>query len=401
MRVHTAAAVVAALFLASSMFGHTVALRLLLLGTGLILAALVAFQPGKDVRLLPAIWLPFLLWGAWALLSLTWSIEPDRTWKEWRNEVFYTGTAIWICYIGAQARNSARIFPLVVGAAAALACTAALFSFRQGWEFYADGWHGGPGDHSHALVVLMPCAAIAGWYAQRRRSGLATFAAFGLMALLLASAYATLNRAIWLAFAVQFVVLGGLLLMRRELGAGKSGKARVRTYAWAAVAFLACATAVLSVQINREETGAARALDQDPRLALYPRIIEYIGERPLLGYGFGRGLLRESLQAKLKATDINLWHAHNVLLEALVQVGVPGLILLLFLVWAIGRCAWRYARDADEFQAACGIALLGVVAGMLARNMTDFLLVRQNALLFWGVVGALLALGTRPWPARS
>src|SRR5687768_5912764 len=261
MRVHTAAAVVAALFLASSMFGHTVALRLLLLGTGLVLTAIVAFQPGKDVRLLPPIWLPFLLWGAWALLSLTWSIEPDRTWKEWRNEVFYTGASLWICYIGAQARNSGRIFPLVVGAAAALACTAALFSFRQGWEFYADGWHGGPGDHSHALVVLMPCAAAAAWYAQRRRSSLATFGALGLMALLLASAYATLNRAIWLAFAMQFVVLGGFLLMRRELGVGKSGKATARTYAWAAVAFLACATAVLSVQINREEMGAARALD--------------------------------------------------------------------------------------------------------------------------------------------
>ena len=401
MRVHTAAAVVAALFLASCMFGHTVALRLSLLGTGLVLAAIIAFQPGKDIRLLPALWLPFLLWGAWALLSLMWSIEPDRSWKEWRNEVFYAAASLWICYIGAQVRNSARILPLVVGTAAALVCAVSLFSFRHGWQFYVDGWHGGPGDHSHALVVLMPCTAAAGWYAQRRRSVLASFAALGLMGLLLASAYATLNRAIWLVFAVQFAVLGGLLLMRRELGAGKSGKATTRTYAWAAVAFLACATAVLSVQVNREESGAARALDQDPRLALYPQILEYIGERPLLGYGFGRGLLRESLQAKFKATDINLWHAHNLFLEALLQLGAPGLILLLFLVWAIGRCAWRYARDADEFQAACGIALFGVVAGMLVRNMTDFLLVRQNALFFWGVVGTLLALGARPWPARS
>ena len=41
-RTHTAAAVIAALFLASSMFGHTVALRLLLLGTGIVLATMVA-----------------------------------------------------------------------------------------------------------------------------------------------------------------------------------------------------------------------------------------------------------------------------------------------------------------------------------------------------------------------
>ena len=158
------------------------------------------------------------------------------------------GCKFWICYVGAQAHNSARIFPFVVGSAAALACTLSLFSFSQGWQFYAEGWHGGPGDHSHALVVVMPCAAAAGWYAQRRRSVLASFATFGLMALLLASAYATLNRAIWLVFAVQFAVLGGLLLMRGELGGGKSGKMTTRTYAWAAVAFLACATLCKSLR---------------------------------------------------------------------------------------------------------------------------------------------------------
>jgi hypothetical protein len=42
-----------------------------------------------------------------------------------------------------------------------------------------------------------------------------------------------------------------------------------------------------------------------------------------------------------------------------------------------------------------------VLAGMLVRNMTDTLLVRQNALVFWGVVGLLLGLAARPWRASS
>jgi hypothetical protein len=41
------------------------------------------------------------------------------------------------------------------------------------------------------------------------------------------------------------------------------------------------------------------------------------------------------------------------------------------------------------------MALLGVLAGMIARNMTDSLLIRQNALLFWGATGALLALAAK------
>jgi O-antigen ligase len=110
-------------------------------------------------------------------------------------------------------------------------------------------------------------------------------------------------------------------------------------------------------------------------------------------------MLREYQQEEFKGLDRNLWHAHNILLEALVQTGMPGLLLLLLLLAAIAREGWRAARGPAELPAACGIALLGVLAGMLARNMTDSLLVRQNALLFWGVVGVLLAWSHKPWRA--
>jgi hypothetical protein len=56
------------------------------------------------------------------------------------------------------------------------------------------------------------------------------------------------------------------------------------------------------------------------------------------------------------------------------------------------REAWRAARVADDWIAAGGMVLVAVAAGMVVRNMTDTLLVRQNALLFWGVVGVLLAM---------
>ena len=152
VRAHTAAACVAALLLASCMFAHTVALRLLLLVVGIVLAAIVVSQ--KQARGLPPVWIPFLLWAAWALASLAWSIEPERTLKEWRNEVFYSGAALWICFVGAQARNAARIFLPIAGAAAAVVCAIALYEFGRGWEHYVVGWHSGPGDHSSALLVL-------------------------------------------------------------------------------------------------------------------------------------------------------------------------------------------------------------------------------------------------------
>jgi O-antigen ligase len=72
---------------------------------------------------------------------------------------------------------------------------------------------------------------------------------------------------------------------------------------------------------------------------------------------------------------------------------MPGLALFLALVGATLWQGWKLAREPDPIARACGIALVAVVAGMVMRNMTDTLLVRQNALLYWGAVGLLLGWG--------
>lgn len=145
-------------------------------------------------------------------------------------------------------------------------------------------------------------------------------------------------------------------------------------------------------QAEREnEDGIAVA--EDARLALWPVVVENIKECPLIGYGFGRGQLRQPLYAQFD--NRLLWHAHNLFLETMVHLGLTGLVLLLILLGATVREGWGLARSSDALATACGIALLGVVAGMLIRNMTDMLWVRHNALMYWAVVGALLAWGCR------
>ena len=381
---------VAALFLASCMFGGTVALRLLLLGTGLVLAAFVAWRERRKLGLLPPVWLPFLLWGAWALLSVAWSIEPERTHKEWRNEVFYTGAALWICYLGAQTRQAAWIFGVIGASAALTACGFAIYEFSRSLAAYNVGRHGGPGDHSSALLLLMPCVAMTAVYASRARWPLRWQAAIGALAvILLASAYTTLNRTLWLAFAVQFFLAGALLLWRTPV-ALRHPRARAIATGLTLAAIVGCSAVLVSIQAERQSVGG-QSLQNDHRFALWPEILRYIEARPLTGYGFGRGLLRDELQSQFKSVDANLWHAHNLFLEALIQTGLPGLVLMIALLGAVLREGWRAARQADETRAACGIALITVLAGMVMRNMTDTLFIRQNSLLFWAACGVLLA----------
>jgi O-antigen ligase len=379
---------VAALLLASCLFSHTISLRLLLLGLGIVLTATMLAR-NREVRALPPIWIPFVLWAGWATLSVFWSIEPDRTLKELRNEVSYAGATLWVCFVAAHAREAARIFSPVVGLAAVAACTIALHASTTGWGNYQQGWHGGPGNHSSALLILMPCALAAGWYANRIGRRWLVVMCAAMAGLFLASAYTTLSRTLWLGFAIELIILGGLLLLRTR-------RAVALRVAMIAVALLLGAiTVVLSIQAERESIGAAGNFDQDARLKLWPEVLERVGERPLSGYGFGRGILRGPLQEQLGALNDQLWHAHNLLLDAMLQLGIPGALLLVALLAAIVRQGWHLARDADIAAAACGMAMIAVVAGMVVRNATDTLLVRQNALLFWGTIGVLLALGGR------
>jgi O-antigen ligase len=132
-------------------------------------------------------------------------------------------------------------------------------------------------------------------------------------------------------------------------------------------------------------------MEEDPRLVLWKEVAGKIEEKPWTGYGFGRGMLRVELRDELKVAQ--LWHAHNLFLDTALQLGLPGVALLLLLLAATMREGWRMARGPSPVGTACGIALVGVVVGVLVRNMTDVLLVRQNALLYWGVVGILLAWG--------
>jgi len=393
MSFHRLAALSAACFLAASMVSHTVALRLLLLVVTAGLLAAAAVQDRTSIRFAPPLWAVYAAWAAWAALSIVWALEPERAAKEFRNEIVYVALAFWVCFVAAQARGAARVMLPIVALGAAVACAIALHSYTLGIEQYMAGWHGGAGNHSSLLLTLMPCALMTAWYGMRNGwSRLRLWLVAALIALLLVAAYTPQHRTVWLGFGAEGLLVMVLLQVLQPAatrGLTPRAKLGVALLALAVVAGAIAATAT----VHRERTAvlSASALEKDPRLALWPEVLERIEERPLTGYGFGRGGLRSSLPNELG--DPTLWHAHNLFLETTVQLGLPGLVLLLALLGATLREAWRLSRTGQDLPLACGIALAAVIAGMLVRNMTDVLWLRQNALLYWGVAGALLGLG--------
>ena len=117
--------------------------------------------------------------------------------------------------------------------------------------------------------------------------------------------------------------------------------------------------------------------------------MDKISEAPWLGYGFGRGILREVLPAELH--DRALTHPHNTFVGQWLETGVIGLVLFLAM---LGALAWRYVRcirDRDGSLAMAGIVGVSLLAGYMVKNLTDDFFYRSNAKLFWALNALLLA----------
>lgn len=380
----------AAFFIAATLFSHTVALRLLLLlgGIGMLIAEAVRARlkhAGAPLVLAPPLLIPLALWGAWAALSLSWSLDPQLSAKELRNEIGYAFGAFWLCFVAAQAPQAPRIIPRVVALGAVGVCAAALGESSAA-ALRELQLHGGPGAFSSTLLILFPCTLAGAWFAWTRQARRACFALLLLLPLYVAAGYETQNRVLWLALAGEIALAALLLLGRPALT--RREKAVIGILAAATIA----GAVALTFKVQSERFGAAPVLD-DPRPKIWAVALGRIEERPLTGTGFGRGILRHELREQ--GGNAHLWHTHNLFLDTALQLGWTGLALLLVLFGWTARLAWRLARSASDTAFACGLALLPLVAGTMARNMTDVLWVRQNALLYWGVVGVLLAWGMK------
>lgn len=398
MNLVTPAAWCAALFLAATLFSHTVALRLILLFAGILLLIAAVVQArlrggARAIACRPPLLLPFALWAAWAALSMLWTLDPGITRKELQNEIGYAFLAYWLCFAGTQSAGSARAILGIVGLGALGVCALALVAVWLVPSGVLGSLYGGPGAFTSTLLILFPCTLMLAWYAMRKNWHRALVGlALALLPLYVLAGYAAQNRILWIGLAAQIALFALLLLVPAPSQSTLDRRGKLFVISLAALAI--AGASVMAIKVHGERFGSApRAMGQDARVALWQSVLGRIAGRPLTGSGFGRGMARHELRSELD--NPFFWHSHNQFLDTALQLGWTGLALLVLLLgWTIWL-GWKVARSADDLAFACGAALVAVVVGMAIRNMTDVLWVRQSALLYWGVVGVLLAWGTR------
>ena len=379
------------LLLAILPFPGTVALRLLCLAA----AFAYAVYAWKRLAVPP---LPFKgVLGVWVLVvlsSLIYAVDPAYSLGEIKNELGYTMMAFvaFFAICSDEERMKWMLFALAAGAL--LLCSGALIGLQstagatRGWD--PIGWHGGVGAYATYFAAAVPAMVLLAFFYEN--VSLRYLAILTLAFLFVAGIYST-QRIVWPVLFLQACVV--LFFFRKILGLSAARMTVVLV-----ILALVAAIVFLSVQRSRVDTaywaGTTNVqMNSDDRMVFWPKVMARIMENPLTGAGFGRGVMNKAYRDIMPSGNKDLWHAHNLVLNYGVSMGIPGMLVILLLFGALGWQYLQFTRSADRKLKLIGVCGIALVLGVFARNMVNDLFLRDGALLFWALNGSFLGLGLR------
>lgn len=191
-------------------------------------------------------------------------------------------------------------------------------------------------------------------------------------------------------------VMWGLILPR----SGSRRALRLAIAGWVLVGVLALAwigpTRLQETWLNPPaETALGTLTTLNYRKELWPWAITAIQDFPFTGVGPGAF---RNVALRLYPPDLvllpgqDIGHAHNIFLQTALDVGLPGLVAYLALLFVAGAVSWRVARCEPEFRSIS----LGLVAGLIAVHiygLTDALVLGSRlGVVFWFSPGLLAAM---------
>ena len=391
------------LFLLVLPLNHNMALRLL----ALVLAGAVAIRhalnnPTPQVPLK----LPLALWAGIATLSLTWSIDPLFSLNELKTEIGYGMVAFFSFYILTHSEREWELWLQAIVAGMVATVVLALWANRANlldFHNYDWDWQHGFVAYSTYLITILPCLIYI-WLKIPREKFLRN-PPWLLLPIFLLAGYATLNRMFWLASSSVFLAWTGLWWARHGRGrrsgtmlAATLGGALLLTILFVTVAKQRPAdTVIRPPNANTAANHIVNTFEHSERYDIWRFWLARIAEKPLTGVGFGRDLPHfVYLDMKPKEWHALMFaHAHNVLLNYALQLGIGGLAAFMFLLGALVHRFWRLYHSPLEEASLIGICGITTVVAMLSKNMTDDLFWRGDALLFWALMGILLGYGVR------
>jgi len=307
---------------------------------------------------------------------------------EIKAEIIYGFLSFLIFFRATRNTRELNLWVWTLAASALVVGTFCLIAFLHGSDPYYVGMHGGLLYYAGYINTILPI-----FFAMAILcAGLARIALLCLIAFLLLTAYVTTSRAVWVCLLLELVIFGGLYLTCMDI------KPLIRRWALTATIGFFSLFSMALVYVAKEKLnlsgGPVEVIVQTAKSDLRPRLwadsIDFIRERPFTGAGFGRMVLGNELVEQQK--NRNHSHAHNMVLNYALQLGLLGPIVLLFLFFSVVREFWKLVKSRDRELKILGIAGLAMVGGVLGQGMIEDIFVRHLGWMFWALVGMLLGL---------
>lgn len=236
-------------------------------------------------------------------------------------------------------------------------------------------------NHYAGLMEMMTPFAVLGFlvpYTRREKRVLMLFAA----TLMSASLVLSLSRSGVVAFVVEMVFLACFLSIGERNRRAAIGVAALVVPLVALVAWLGSAQVM-------ERFGI---LQDWMRMSINRDGLRMFADHLAFGTGLGTFPTVYPLYRSF-ATDYFVNQAHNDVLQLMIETGIPGLVLVLWFLWAVYRQGLAKAQGwITSWKGAASLAALTGVTGLIVHSLTDFnLRIPSNALFFCVLCGVAAA----------
>lgn len=356
-------------------FAKTGSIRSVALGVGLFCLVVRTVLCGRSWLRTGGLGLPMALTLLWGGVTLFTAVDPGYSFKGLKGMATYLA----MFFLGINAISTVRqvrrvLLALVLGATAMAggAIREMVLAAPSDAQHMAGRLESLTSDYnffSTYLVTVLPFLGLRSIVA----TGWTRWAGYALAGASVAFVYLTYTRAAWIAVMVEAVTLFCLAGRKRGLALALVGLLLVGFASARGVWFR----------------------NWGDRLAIWRGGVAVVMDHPLMGIGPGRwsGMRVGGYWPVDPNTHRRLGdHPHNMFLGTAVEMGLPGLAIL---IWLLSRTAlglWRTAQSLPDGELRLFVlATLLMVVGFIVRNQFDHLYAHSPAQLFWLLVGVALA----------
>ncbi len=378
------------LFLFSLPLAHITAVREIILGMGTFFWVLLMIL---NRRILwprtPLDW-PLFGWLVCVLISLLWAVNPAYSFKKIQGEVLKGVVVFYLLAYATQESDHRKqlLFSLTLGN---------LFMiFYALWDFWQAG--GSFGDFSVIrarslsqsypefgtyLITVLPFFLVS--FSSPLMKSFRWFLGV-LIGLNLFCIYITFGRAMWLAAAVELLLVGWMVNKKKFILFFLAGLLVFALIIPKTVWFHGERINPSEGISSQEIGGTGGDLIEIWKLAFH-----FFSERPFQGIGYGRNSFSEAFPNFRASHQPLLWHAHNTFLNIAFQTGIQGLLAFLWLIGVILVHTYRRGKTGPgTWSGLWNLSVWIMVIGFFIRNCFDDIYVDDSLLLFWFLVGSAL-----------